>query len=261
MIKFFRKIRQRLLSENKFSKYLIYAIGEIVLVVIGILIALSINNWNENQKLRNIELLYLIDLKEEFSYNKNELLRVRSLNDRNINSALELINNFGLNPFEITEREFGRIAGNAMSVEVQFNPSQGILDEIISSGKLNLISNKKLKFALSTWNGIMTEVKLQEQEIHRVRYLAIDIMRNEGNLRGAFDWRWLESLGIKKTKSEQGNLHLLNSLPYEGHVLGYFLMSRTINLKEYLKIGKHIDEILLLINDELKSRKHNTVYN
>lgn len=57
MIKFFRKIRQRLVTENplaeragKFSKYLIYAIGEIVLVVIGILIALQINNWNENRK-------------------------------------------------------------------------------------------------------------------------------------------------------------------------------------------------------------------
>src|SRR6056297_1464225 len=50
MIKFFRKIRQRLLSENKFSKYLIYAIGEIILVVIGILIALQINNWNEGRK-------------------------------------------------------------------------------------------------------------------------------------------------------------------------------------------------------------------
>lgn len=49
MIKFFRKIRQRLITENKFSKYLFYAIGEIVLVVIGILIALQINNWNEQQ--------------------------------------------------------------------------------------------------------------------------------------------------------------------------------------------------------------------
>ena len=50
MIKFFRKIRQNLLSEGKTGKYLKYAIGEIVLVVIGILIALSINNWNENKK-------------------------------------------------------------------------------------------------------------------------------------------------------------------------------------------------------------------
>jgi hypothetical protein len=48
MIKLFRKIRQQLLTENKFSKYMLYAIGEIILVVIGILIALSVNNWNNN---------------------------------------------------------------------------------------------------------------------------------------------------------------------------------------------------------------------
>jgi hypothetical protein len=53
MIKFFRKIRQKTLTENKFGKYLTYAIGEIILVVIGILIALSINNWNENKKSEN----------------------------------------------------------------------------------------------------------------------------------------------------------------------------------------------------------------
>ena len=58
MIKFFRHIRKSLLMENKTGKYFKYAIGEIILVVIGILIALSINNWNENQKeqkqIRNI---------------------------------------------------------------------------------------------------------------------------------------------------------------------------------------------------------------
>jgi len=53
MIKIFRKIRQNLLMENKTEKYLKYAIGEIVLVVIGILIALSINNWNEERKDRD----------------------------------------------------------------------------------------------------------------------------------------------------------------------------------------------------------------
>lgn len=54
MISFLRKIRQRLLKENHFSKYLLYAIGEIILVVIGILIALQINNWNEEKKSKAI---------------------------------------------------------------------------------------------------------------------------------------------------------------------------------------------------------------
>ena len=52
MLHFFRQIRQRLLTDNKFSKYLLYAVGEILLVVIGILIALQIDTWNETRKAR-----------------------------------------------------------------------------------------------------------------------------------------------------------------------------------------------------------------
>ena len=77
MIKFFRKIRKRLLTENKFSKYLIYAIGEIVLVVIGILIALQINNWNTQQnEIKNLrgDLTYLI---EDLRKDKKQLLQLK----------------------------------------------------------------------------------------------------------------------------------------------------------------------------------------
>ncbi len=63
MIKFFRHIRKRLLTENKFSKYILYAIGEIVLVVIGILIALSINNWNEGLKRKSKEKDVLLQMR------------------------------------------------------------------------------------------------------------------------------------------------------------------------------------------------------
>jgi len=73
MVKFFRKIRQKLLSENKFIKYLLYAIGEIVLVVIGILIALQINTWNEVRKERNIEQKLLLEYKAELDYNYKAL--------------------------------------------------------------------------------------------------------------------------------------------------------------------------------------------
>ena len=65
MIKFFRKIRQKLLSENKFSKYLIYAIGEILLVMIGILLAFQVNTWNESNKLHKDEISSLLSIKSD----------------------------------------------------------------------------------------------------------------------------------------------------------------------------------------------------
>ena len=68
MIKFFRKIRHKLLSENRVSKYILYAIGEIVLVVVGILIALQINNWNENKKIQNLIALNLYNLVEDMNH-------------------------------------------------------------------------------------------------------------------------------------------------------------------------------------------------
>lgn len=67
MIKFFRNIRKALLSENKFNKYLIYAIGEIILVVIGILIALQINNWNETNKRDNEAKKLLASIKTDLA--------------------------------------------------------------------------------------------------------------------------------------------------------------------------------------------------
>lgn len=70
MIKFFRNVRQKLLSENNFSKYLIYAIGEIILVVIGILIALQINNWNEKEKLKVEEVKFLKNFKKSLLADK-----------------------------------------------------------------------------------------------------------------------------------------------------------------------------------------------
>lgn len=63
MIKFFRHIRRNLMEQNKTGKYLKYAIGEIVLVMIGILFALQINNWNEARKLNESHIAYLYNLK------------------------------------------------------------------------------------------------------------------------------------------------------------------------------------------------------
>ena len=73
MIKFFRHIRKSLIEKNQMGKYFKYAIGEILLVVVGILIALQINNWNENKKDIEKEQQILLSLREEFKQNIKEL--------------------------------------------------------------------------------------------------------------------------------------------------------------------------------------------
>lgn len=81
MIKFFSKLRFNLISKNKTGKYLKYAIGEIILVVIGILIALQINNWNEHRKARAFEYKVLheihLDLKEDLIETANSMKAMR----------------------------------------------------------------------------------------------------------------------------------------------------------------------------------------
>ena len=106
MIKFFRRIRRKLLSENKFSKYLIYAIGEIILVVIGILIALGINNWNELQKLNEKEISVAKELYTELNENlisvKNQL-ELWENRDKKISEIVSLIESENV---KLTNREF-----------------------------------------------------------------------------------------------------------------------------------------------------------
>ena len=77
MIKFFRKIRQNLLTEGKTGKYLKYAVGEVVLVVIGILIALQINNWNEAKKTLDKERVVLKSLNKDFKINQRQFSTIK----------------------------------------------------------------------------------------------------------------------------------------------------------------------------------------
>ena len=149
MIKFFRKIRQQLLSENNFNKYLIYAIGEIVLVVIGILIALSINNWNEDRKLIKAEKQLFENLLTSLKKDSAEIVRilpyqVNSVKQHNkfINStAQEIINSSSEE--QISEMLFDLWYGGA-----SFFPKYGTYHSIISSKGIDIIKSESIKSKL-----------------------------------------------------------------------------------------------------------------
>ena len=90
MIKFFRKIRQNLLMENKTGKYFKYAIGEIILVVIGILIALQVSNWNSQRINANSEQIILQDLNIELKRNISSLENIIEEHHKSLDAAIEI---------------------------------------------------------------------------------------------------------------------------------------------------------------------------
>ena len=106
MIKFFRQIRYNLMEQNKTSKYLKYAIGEIVLVVIGIMIALQINNWNQQRLENKEEQKALLNLKQDFEYNQYTLDSVSKKTIKNIEQQFLILNHTGNKPKPNSELEF-----------------------------------------------------------------------------------------------------------------------------------------------------------
>lgn len=146
MIKLFRKVRQNLLAEGKTTKYFKYAIGEIILVVIGILIALQINNWNENIKFRNQEQQYinrlLIENKKNSTIFSDEIKRLE-----NNNRIIEKFST-ALNTKSFSDSLLIQAASDYMiygSLYPIFSPSTSTYKDLSSTGNLNLIKDIALR--------------------------------------------------------------------------------------------------------------------
>ena len=164
MIKFFRKIRQNLLMENKISKYFKYAIGEIILVVIGILIALQINNWNENRKVREDSYTLSIRLLNEVHKN------IKSLEE----SVRELksVDNATLTTLNLITEDFKTVNTSfldSLIFKIIITPNSkfytSVLNEALATGKVSLFENDTLKQTIYDISTIIDEVKLAENGI------------------------------------------------------------------------------------------------
>ena len=165
MIPFFRKIRKTLADDNKPIKYLRYAIGEIVLVVIGILIALSINNWNEGRKDRKIEISYLERLlsevkKDTASINQNIQLADK-LSAEYKNYILKMYTE------QKTSKDFTDLLLSADLGGASYNLQLTDIayTELVNTGKLDLISNNLLKSKIVMYYKEYKFVSLSESQL------------------------------------------------------------------------------------------------
>lgn len=158
MTTFFRRIRQKLANENQFLKYSRYATGEILLVVVGILIALYINNWNENRKNRVEESEYYCKLLEDFEIDR------QSINELFIESENKIIVSKGLLlDLDSKDKDKSYLLNNylkGLRTNI-FVPSKATFTDLISSGKLNLLTNDTIKNNLIRYYGELDKLLYQ----------------------------------------------------------------------------------------------------
>ena len=164
MIKFFRHIRQNLIMKNKTGKYFKYAIGEIILVVIGILIALQINNWNENRKLNIQEQNALNNIHRDFLKNREILEEVKTSTQLIMTSGVQILNHTGNKEIPDTEHAFNDLL-NKLFNSSPYYPQNGFLDDLLSSGKLSIFKSAELRNLLSSWK---PQVEILEEGFNTV---------------------------------------------------------------------------------------------
>jgi hypothetical protein len=148
MIKFFRKIRQNQIMKNKTGKYFKYAIGEIVLVVMGILIALSINNWNLNRINSNLEQQYFVRLLEDLKEEK-AIMQATTNYSVEVHSHAEKAMLIFEDPEKHNEDSVESLIDLYQASQLQTPASaKSTYQELIASSQINLIKNDSLKTSL-----------------------------------------------------------------------------------------------------------------
>lgn len=193
------------MSENKTGKYFKYAIGEIVLVVIGILIALSINNWNESRLAKLEEKAILSNLNREFIQNKDALTLVMNENNESYQASLTIMDLIGKSRTELESINTDSILYQTLEFS-SFDPSENALSDLLQSGRLQLLQNDKLKDLLYEWSRIMiTAVDNFEGfdskiEDDLVPYLTKNHSMRDIDRYGPLNWKSNSVLKIDKLK-------------------------------------------------------------
>ncbi len=170
MFRFFRQIRYRLMNKTpsntssrpkRYSKYLLYVVGEIVIVIIGILLALQVDTWNTQRQEREEAQVFLRRLKNEFLDNRKQLVQKINMRKLALESARELLKYVDEQPGTLSRFQVDSLLANALPVYT-FDPSQGVLNQLTSTDKLTLIRSEALNDSLSNWNSKIQDFKEDE---------------------------------------------------------------------------------------------------
>jgi hypothetical protein len=231
--------------ENKTSKYFKYALGEILLVMIGILLALQINSWNQKRLDRIEEKNILSNLHDEFLENKrlstNNIASIRGAMKANI----EIMNLMGSSDDELQKHNLDSLFYSSLPAAQFTSSSQSILN-ITQGGRMNIIKDKNIIKLLYQWQAQLEAVNIRERALDDWSYdqilpiMSKYISLKEMDMNGNYEWSG-------KSKLKKSYNPLFQSLEYE-NLLDNFLFLHQMNKREIEKADAIIDQIIEITN-------------
>jgi len=261
MFRFFRKVRQRFIANKNVRRYLLYAFGEILLVVVGIVIALQIDNWNEWRQEREDEQVVLQQLRDDYRANLKQLEQKIRMREAIIASAHKMLQ--ATDAPETTHRDSLISYLAVIVLDPTFDP---IENNLSASGALQLITNQKLKRMLSNWTSEIVAVRELEQNWAKIAIGPLsNCLRELGIYRSLSDYfindleaDWaidesarLEKQDIGPARNPPSVTEIAADSELEGLMSAAITYNATANL-ESKALYKRIEEILSLLDQEIK---------
>ena len=237
MLSFFRRIRKSLIDSGRLPKYLLYAIGEIALVVIGILIALQVNNWNEDRINRLEEEQILHHLHEEFELNKSKLSEVSDIMGKNLSACREILALIGSSQEQLVENNLDSLIYYS-TIYVGYNPTQNVLSDLLHSGRLQLITDEAMRNLLFEWSQELME--MQEWYITADRWFQeriLPYLSNNTSLRAISSYE--SGATVAPSKLVVDPSLIFSDLEYEN-----FMQNLLFVLQVYVEKLERIDQII-----------------
>ena len=209
---------------------MLYAVGEIILVVIGILIALQINTNNNSNEQRKLEQEYLLSLQAEFSTNLNKINASINENEQRIEALENLLTLFDRNVLDtVSNQAISQMFLPILGSDISYLPAKGVLNDIISSGKLNIILNKSLRQNLASFESSLDLLNIQLNGAVFADEKLRAFIYKEGSVRNI-----VKDIGFKDFEHESisekvNNKLMFESVEFENYLLPYLLLAEATN--------------------------------
>jgi len=230
---------------KKIVDYIMQGVNTVARVMLGVLLALYVNNWNQDLKNRAIEKDLVIQLHEEFLSNREQLNRVKKGHFAALNDAASLMKMFPLNPETVSLDTlnyffFNADDGGAIMDRWTFNPSNAIVNAITNSSSFALITNEQLKLKLLTWKSVVDDYAEDERSMINYRNSVLvpyliehGIMTTKRFKQENLDYAFLASPKFESIVTER----------YRG--ISYIVVANATN-NELVNLENAIDEIVKL---------------